>query len=243
MSDHPYLEHSGIIAFAHRGGNRLAPENTLAAFQAAADMGYRYLETDVHAASDGTVYAFHDPSLERMTGDDKNICDLNAADIDSLRIDGDHAIPRLTDLLEAFPDARFNIDAKADSSVAPLVEVIKSAQCLDRVGFCSFSRKRTARLEKALGSAACITGGPFVLWKKPPFTPHCIQTPIVYKDRRRDFLVRRIIKRAHRRGLQVHAWTINDEADMRWLIDLNIDGIMTDDIALLKRVLEETGHW
>jgi glycerophosphoryl diester phosphodiesterase len=79
-----YLDHQGVLAFAHRGGDRVAPENTMAAFQNAVGQGYRYLETDVHASKDGVVYAFHDDDLNRMVGEDMAISTLTAAEIDGL---------------------------------------------------------------------------------------------------------------------------------------------------------------
>ena len=119
-AEYAYLDHDGVLAFAHRGGDRVAPENTLAAFQDAVDQGYRYLETDVHASADGVVYAFHDDDLQRMVGEPVAISTLNSKQIDALRVEGGHAIPRMADLFEAFPDARFNIDAKAWPVVEPL---------------------------------------------------------------------------------------------------------------------------
>ena len=109
----PYLEHNGILAFAHRGGNLRASENTMAAFSDAARQGYRFLETDVHASRDGVVFAFHDDTLLRMTGEDVAINALDATDIDSITVAGGHAITRVENLFEAFPECRFNIDAKA----------------------------------------------------------------------------------------------------------------------------------
>ena len=96
----PFLEHAGPIPFAHRGGAGNFPENTLSAFQNAVDMGYKYLETDVHSSRDGEVFAFHDDSLERVTGHVGKISDLTSKEISKIQIDGFAKIPALSELLE-----------------------------------------------------------------------------------------------------------------------------------------------
>ena len=147
----PYLEHDGILAFAHRGGNLQAPENTMAAFSDAARQGYRFLETDVHASRDGVVFAFHDDTLLRMTGEDIAINALDAADIDSITVAGGHAIPRMEDLLEAFPECRFNIDAKAWPVVEPLGQLIRRTEVDDRICIGAFNDERIFKVCQLVG--------------------------------------------------------------------------------------------
>ena len=93
-----------FLAFAHRGANQLAPENTLAAFQIAYDLGYQIIETDVQSSSDGVLYCFHDDHLQRTAGDPRKFEDVHSQDIDQLRINGTHPIPRLAELFKAFPE-------------------------------------------------------------------------------------------------------------------------------------------
>ena len=123
MATHPYLDAPLPLALAHRGGAMLPAnaglENTAAAFAHAVALGYRYLETDVHVSRDGVVYAFHDEHLGRLTGVDTPIADLVAQEVDAVRLVDAEPVPRLADLLETFPDARFNIDVKADAAVEP----------------------------------------------------------------------------------------------------------------------------
>src|SRR5213078_954322 len=107
----------GPIAFAHRGGASDHPENTLPAFQHAIDLGYRYLETDVHATADGVVVAFHDTTLDRVTDHIGRIAELPWSVVREARVAGTEPIPLLEDLLAAWPEARINIDPKVDAVV------------------------------------------------------------------------------------------------------------------------------
>ena len=121
MATHPYLAASGPIGIAHRGGAADEPENTIEAFRAAWELGYRYLETDVHLTSDGVVVAFHDPTLDRVSDRTGAISELPWADVGSARIEGRATIPSMQELFEEFPGARFNIDAKSDAVLEPLL--------------------------------------------------------------------------------------------------------------------------
>ena len=121
---YPYLEHDGVIAFAHRGGTSMWPENTMPSFQDSIDLGYLYLETDVHLSADGVLFAFHDHNLLRRTGVNANIADLDAREIDALLVDDRAPIPRLDEVLLTWPHARFNIDTKSDATVLPLIETV-----------------------------------------------------------------------------------------------------------------------
>ncbi|MGZ5372105.1 glycerophosphodiester phosphodiesterase, partial [Aeromicrobium sp.] len=130
LSEYEYFDAPTPLPLAHRGGALLPAnegiENSLTAFQNAAALGYRYMETDVHCSADGVVYAFHDDNLERLTGDPSVIRELPASGIDEARLSGREAIPRMVDLLEALPDVRFNIDIKADSAVDPTLDLIEA---------------------------------------------------------------------------------------------------------------------
>ena len=124
QSPWPYLDHPGILAFAHRGGAGDAPENTLPAFALAADLGYRYFETDAHLTADGVVVAFHDDVLDRVTDGTGAIAHLPWADVAQARVGG-QPIPRMDELLETFPAARVNIDPKHDPVIAPLADLLQ----------------------------------------------------------------------------------------------------------------------
>ena len=246
----PYLDHDGILPFAHRGGNRRAPENTMAAFADAAQQGFRFLETDVHASRDGAVFAFHDDSLLRMTGEDIAISTLDAADIATITVAGDHAIPRMGELLEVFPDCRFNIDAKAWPVVEPLAGLIRAHAVDASICIGAFSDARILKVCQLVGRPLCHSIGPreatrfrlaALMGLSAYFSAGCVQFPVNRKGI--SMVTPATVAHAHKLGLQVHAWTINDESTMHGLIDMGVDGIMTDDCALLKSVLIKRNKW
>ncbi|MEQ8593981.1 MAG: glycerophosphodiester phosphodiesterase [Parvibaculum sp.] len=251
---YPYLEHDGLLAFAHRGGAGAWPENTMPAFQGAVDLGYRYLETDVHATRDGVLLAFHDDKLDRVTDRTGVIAEMDYADVKQARVDGREPIPLMADLLLAWPEVRINIDPKRDNAAGPLIRLLKDMNAIDRVCVTAFSGKRTAGIRAALGPRLCTGMGPmstarlrFSTWSGPlgfvwgGFVEGCAQIPVrQYGIRLVD---RALVDRAHELGLQVHVWTIDDPVEMRRLIDAGVDGLMTDEPALLKTVLIERGLW
>ncbi|MDG2427855.1 MAG: glycerophosphodiester phosphodiesterase [Acidimicrobiales bacterium] len=248
--EHPYLKHPGPLAFAHRGGTEEHPENSLAAFAHAVSLGYRYLETDVHLTADGVVFAFHDESLDRVTDISGRIADCTAAQVTEARIDGLEPIPTLDELFEAFPKANINIDPKNDQVVEPLARVIERHAALDRVCVGSFSDRRLKHCRRLLGPNLCTSGGPIAIAQfrlatfglsVSPRHIDCLQVPV----RQSGILLvdKRFIDHAHRHGLQVHVWTIDDPDEMHRLLDLGVDGLMTDQPTILRDVLIERNAW
>ncbi len=251
MSDplaHPF-EHRRPIAIAHRGGDEQAPENTVAAFEHAWSLGFRYLETDVHRTADGVLAAFHDADLERLSGRPGAIADRTWDELAEIDLGDGHRIPTLDELLERFPDAVFNIDPKADDAVDLLGERLQAHGAVARVNIGSFSDARIQRLIDRLGPTLSTSAGPRDTARilasakglgRGPSRHRCIQVPMVMKGIR---LSPSLVAGVQRRGRQVHVWTVNDEATMHTLIDWGVDGIMTDRPSLLRAVLEERGHW
>jgi glycerophosphoryl diester phosphodiesterase len=246
----PFLDHDGPIAFAHRGGALEAPENTMAAFSYAVELGYSYIETDVHVTADGVLLAFHDDVLDRVTDAAGVIAELPYREVQAARIDGEHEIPLFTDLLEAFPDVRINVDTKSDASVAALAETIVATGCIDRICVGSFEDHRIQQLRAQLGSGLCTAAGPAEVRRLrvasfvPPtlaFKADCLQVPVFHGRHR--LVDQRFVRAAHRRNLVVHVWTIDDAEEMDELLDLEVDGIMTDRPAALARVMAERGGW
>ncbi|MFG2818536.1 glycerophosphodiester phosphodiesterase [Kitasatospora sp. NPDC048365] len=250
---HPFLDHPGPLAFAHRGGDLGRPENSLAAFEAAVALGYRYLETDVHATADGVLVAFHDSRLDRVTDRTGAVADLPWQAVRQARIGGTEPVPLLEDLLGAFPDARFNIDVKAAPAVAPLVEAVRRTAAWDRVCVGGFSDRRLAAVRAAAGPRLATSLGPREVARlrlrslagpaagRAPFAGICAQVP----ERQWGVPVvdRSFVRTAHRLGLQVHVWTVDDPTRIRALLDLGVDGIMADRIDVLRDVLGERGCW
>jgi glycerophosphoryl diester phosphodiesterase len=252
MPRHPYLDHEGPIAFAHRGGTSAAPENSLRAFADAVSLGYKYLETDVHSTSDGVLVAFHDNDLERTCGEKRAIATSTWSELTSARIDGTDPIPLLDDLLDEFPEARFNIDCKADSALEPLIKKLRERDCLSRVCIGSFSDKRLDRVRQEFGTSVCTSMGPKEVAKLVaratshlPFTPtdHALMAQVPVKQGPIPVTTQRFVDVAHELGIQVHVWTIDDPLEIARLLDLGVDGIMSDDTRALRDVFMARGLW
>ena len=243
---HPFLEWDGPIAFAHRGGASDNPENTMPAFQHAVDLGYTYLETDVHATSDGVLVAFHDADLTRTCGRPGRIDSLPWRAVSAARVNGTEPIPLFEDLIGSFPEARFNVDCKANTGLAPLIASLKRLDCLDRVCIGGFNDQRLRRLRRQFGSRLCSSFGPVQMASlrtgaRVPFGGQLAQVPVRFG--RLEIVTPGTVARAHRRGYHVHVWTIDDPDEMTRLLDLGIDGIMTDRPQVLKNVLVARREW
>lgn len=245
---HPYLQpHADgeFVGFAHRGGTRVAPENTLAAFEHARSLGYRYLETDVHLSKDGTIVAFHDPDLTRTCDESIIIAESTWDRIAGARVGGRHVIPRLDDLFDSFPDCFFNIDTKSDAVVGPLLETIRRRGVADRVCIGSFSHRRLRRVRAELGDAVCTSASPLEIARwlagRTPSRPDCFQVPVVQGPIR--IVTERNLQRAHAADKPVHVWTIDDPIEMQRLVDIGVDGIMTDDPRALRAVALANSRW
>jgi glycerophosphoryl diester phosphodiesterase len=248
----PFLDGPKPLAFAHRGGAADGDENTAEAFERAVKLGYRYVETDVHATADGVAVVFHDPTLDRVTGQAGRISSLTWTDLQSVRVAGAALVPRLDEVLAAWPEIRFNIDIKADPGVRPTVDTILRSDAADRVLLASFSDRRLAQVSALAGPSiatslgsrsvarlrvASLVGAPVRL----PATAAAVQVPP--RLGRITVVDRRFLALSHRLGLQVHVWTIDDPAEMNRLLDLGVDGIMTDRLTVLRDVYRSRGLW
>lgn len=251
----PYFD-ARFLAIAHRGG--FSPgvpvelENSMRAFGAARDLGYRYLETDVHVTADGVLIAFHDPLLDRVTDASGLVSLLPWSEVAQARIGGLEPIPRFDDLLDAFPDARFNIDLKTPDAVAPLAEAIHRHGAHDRVCVASFSTRRLREFRTLAGPRVATSASPVEIavsaWlpavrRAWPLRGAAFQIPML-EPRTGVPLMRFGLRRtARRKGAKVHVWTINDRPDMEQLLDWGVDGLISDDLVALKDVLLARGLW
>ena len=250
---HPYLDWPGPIPFAHRGGMSAAPENTMPAFEHAVSLGYRHLETDVHLSADGVLMAFHDPDLWRTCGVDGTIADMTADELASVRVDGRASIPRMSELFERFEGVRFNIDCKSDAAAGPLAALIRRYEAIDRVCVGAFSHARLTKLRTLLGPELLSCTSPQevtslrLVGRMSGFALRVAQVPVRYGaaagPKGITVVNERFLRNAHRRGVPVHVWTIDDPGEMHRLLDLGVDGIMTDQPEVLRDVLVERGEW
>lgn len=235
---------------AHRGG--LWPgmsENTLDAFVAAAAVGVQWMETDVHASADGVLFAAHDADLNRIAGLSHSIRELGADELDEVELLAGGRLPRLDALFEALPQVQWNIDVKAAHSIGPMIRFVHNFNAADRLRLASFDSATLRRLRTALPGVRTSTGRTetalFALGRVPgvpdrgaaPLPPgvDALQVPMSFK--RIPVVTADFVARAHRSGLLVHVWTINDEQTMQSLLDLGVDGIVTDDVELGLEVL------
>lgn len=260
---HSFLGPVGPVAIAHRGGAGEAPENTLAAFEIAVALGYAYIETDAHVTRDGVLVAFHDARLDRVTDRTGAIAELAIAEVEeadagyAFSPDGRGSfpfrgrgirVPRLEEIVVRWPGVRINIDPKSDACVGPLVALLDRHRAWERVCVGSFSDRRLHRIRARGRGRACTSMGPGAValarvaatsGRTPRLGADCVQVPIRQGPVR--IVTRRFVEAAHRAGLAVHVWTINDEATIDELLDLGVDGVMTDRIRLLRDVFRRRG--
>ncbi|WP_139721146.1 glycerophosphodiester phosphodiesterase [Serinicoccus chungangensis] len=255
-----YLDHPGPIAMAHRGfdADAAGVENSMSAFQAAVDLGYRYVETDVHATRDGVVVAFHDETLDRVTDRRGAIPELSWREVSRALIAGREPVPRLEDLLGSFPELRVNIDIKTPGAVVPLVQVLERTQAHGRVCVTSFSDQRRDAAVMRLTRPVATSAGQrsTASFRAAATLPPLIRATVAARALRAvdalqvpphhhglEVVTPTTLDAAHEIGKLVHVWTIDDAAEMERLLDLGVDGIMTDRADVLKDVLTRRGQW
>jgi glycerophosphoryl diester phosphodiesterase len=251
---HPYFDNGGkAIALAHRGFSLDGLENSMSAFAAAVALGYRYVETDAHGTSDGVAVALHDSSLDRTTDGHGVVADLPWREVRTARIGGVEAVPSLEELLGTFPELRVNIDVKGVSGIEAIASAIERTQAHDRVCVASFSASRrdatVGLLSKPVATSAGTTeaasyfarGAVGLKVARPLRKVDALQIPSRAGGMR--VLTSRHVKAAHAAGCHVHVWTINEPADMATLLDMGVDGLVSDRADLLKEVLIGRDQW
>ena len=246
MEYHPYLQQNGISISAHRGGSLEGPENTLEAFRHALNIGCEYIETDVQLSLDGIPYIFHDDDLQRVLGKDIIFGSMQSSEIDNLIIFKKYSIPTLEAALLEFPNALFQIDVKTDEVAIPALEVIKKCNAMQRVCIASFNSDRLKTVSD-LYPDVCLSMGPkevlklllssFKLYKKE-VPGNCLQIPVYQYGLK--LVTQRFVNYVHSQCLKIIVWTINGEKTMQGLIDLGVDGIITDRPSLLKALLSRS---
>ncbi|MGI8524215.1 MAG: glycerophosphodiester phosphodiesterase [Nocardioides sp.] len=247
----------GILAMAHRGGAAHADnarlENTRAAFAHAVALGYDYLETDVHVTRDGVLMAFHDAVLDRVTDATGALAKVTLAELEPARIGGRERVPTLTELYDAFPGARFNIDLKAGAAVGPLAAFVRERGAWDRVLVGSFSPGRLREFRRLTHARVATSAHPLEV-AAFRLLPSARLARAVTRGRVAALQVphRRgplrvvtpgLVRRAHAAGAHVHVWTVDDPAEMHELLERGVDGLITDRTDILKAVLVERGQW
>lgn len=251
------------VAIAHRGSRLLWPENTMEAFAGAVSLGFRHLETDLHLTSDGVLVCHHDLTVDRTTDGSGKVVDHSFDQLTSLDAGYRHVgaeghvfrglgirVPALEEAVLAFPEVSFVVDLKTDRSIEPLHRLVERLGLHDRLIVGSFSDRRLREF-RALseGRVATSTGAAASrswllasrIGRGVRGESGALQLPV--RSRGIRVVDRRLVATAHAHGLQVHAWTVNDPAEMTALLDIEVDGIITDRPDLLKEVLVARGEW
>ena len=242
---HPFFEDYNFFGFVHRGGTEKASENTLEAFQHSSDMGFTFMETDIQGTKDGEVVVFHDHDLNRMAGINKKIVDLTYKEIKEIELVSGGRIPSLNELLSSFPSLRFNIDFKTANTIVKGVEIIKEHNAIGRTCLASFSSSRLKKIRELAGPDCCSSMDQLevvyqllksINFPSPKINGFCAQVPTSQWGI--PIVSKRFVDSAHKENKFVHVWTINTELEMEKLIELGIDGLMTDRPSVLFKVMK-----
>lgn len=252
------------LVMAHRGGRGLWPENTMFAFQQAVDLGVDVLEMDVHSTADGVLVVLHDSTVDRTTDGSGPVQELTLAELQKLDAgynwsadDGQTRpyrgqgiqVPALEEVFAAFPAMAMNIEIKqeAPSIAAPLCQMIRNHNLQDRVLIASFSQPTIKEFRKECPEVATSAGQNEVIalfalakvYLEGAYSPATESVQVPEYRSGLHVITPRFVSAAHNRNLQVHAWTINEADDMRRMLDLGIDGLITD---YPDRLLELVGR-
>lgn len=245
---------------AHRGGSRLAPENTLEAFQSALDVWEAdMLELDVRLTRDGEVVVIHDPTVDRTTDGSGPVASLTLAELQRLDAgcrfidpqgragfrDQGVRVPRFEDVLTAFPAARLNVEVKESRVAAPLVEIVRRHNAEARVLVAAEYERRRLAARGYPGPWGASRHQVLLFWmlhRLPGggfYTPAAdvLQVPETHRGRR--IVTPGFVREAHRRNLPVQVWTVDDADSMRRLLSWGVDGVQTDRPDRLALVLHE----
>lgn len=216
------------------------------AFEAAVALGYEYLETDIHATADGRLVICHDGDLRRLTGAAGKIAEMEWSDVQRLKVAGTESVPLLAELFDAFPDAKVNIDPKHDGAVPPLLRMLREMNVWHRVCIGSFSERRLRTVRSGGGDKVCTSAGPREVFRLKLLSlglpagqlqANCVQAPPSHFGIRvidADF-----VAASHAIGMPVHVWTINEYVEMKRLLALGVDGIVTGEAETAIRLFTE----
>ncbi len=263
MGRYPYLSGPRPFGFAHRGGSLLFPENTLEAFAGAAELGFTHIETDLHRTRDGHLVIHHDARVDRTTDGSGAIRDMTLTELSRLdagyrfeAIEGGHPfrgkgvrIPTFSEALERFEDLFFNLEMKHPMALE-LWDFIEARGIHDRVlvaaanqkwgdAFRTLSRGRVPTSPGFAGVLDFWLASRAGLDRLRAWDFEALQVPPRWSGL--EVVDRRFVSAAHRHGVQVHVWTIDDEREMRRLLLLDVDALMSDRPDLLMAVLGERG--
>ena len=265
IPDHPYFNSDKFLVIAHRGGRSLGPENTVYTFKRAIELGADVLEMDLQTTGDGALVILHDRGVDRTTNGKGRVDTFNLSELKKLdagyRWSPDNAgafplrdagisIPTLAEVFKALPDTRMNIEIKGSqaNTVQDLCRTIRSHGMSEKVLIACFDAGKLGEFRSICPEVATSTGASEamvfywlqVMRLESAYSPsaQALQVPEAYGENR--IATQRFLDAAHARNMRVHVWTVNEIASMRRLIELGVDGIMTDYPQRLVKILNET---
>ncbi|MGV1004200.1 MAG: glycerophosphodiester phosphodiesterase family protein [Candidatus Nanopelagicales bacterium] len=228
---------------AHRGGAGVEFENSAAAIDRSVALGVSWIETDVRATRDGHCLLFHDATLDRTTNAQGRLAGLSMPELAEVVLRNGEPLLPLGAALARWPATFFNIDIKDDRAVLPFLRTVAAAGAWERVCAASFSARRLTRLRRWGGPALRTSASPrevaavvLGLPLRAVSPPIALQVPPGVRGR--ALVTAQFVRAAHRRGLAVHVWTVDDPAQMAALLALGVDGIVTDHPARALQALE-----
>tara|TARA_Y100001960_G_scaffold290489_1_gene331158 strand:- start:675 stop:1427 length:753 start_codon:yes stop_codon:yes gene_type:complete len=244
-----YLDNYKFTPFSHRGGSIENDENTLEAFEKSINLGYQYIETDVRHTKDNKLVIFHDADLKRICNLDVSISSLSFKELQEYKIFNKHKIPLLSEALNTWSNVYFNIEPKSEESAYLLLDELKKQKDLNRFCVGSFKSANLSIMRVGLKHKICTSMSQdevinFFINRLFPFFNNnapCIQIPMYFYGV--QIVTKNLVDHVHNLGKKIHVWTINDESEMKTLIDYEVDGIMTDRPKKLKELLLERLLW
>ena len=248
-----YGEENEPLAIAHRGGADLAPENTLAAFALSTALGLRYVESDVRLTADGELVCFHDEMLDRCTTSSGRLAAWTSEELRAkVRVGGTEPIPTLREALETFPDTCFTVDLKDRAAIAPMARLLQRRSYAERVciagawdGWLQLLASQAPHVRTALGwrSLVALVSAAKAGVQPPASVVRGRFAHVPVRLGRVSVLSPALVRRARRLGVRVVVWTVDEPGAMDGLLDMGVDGIITDRPDVLRTVMISRGVW
>ncbi|MDO5034939.1 MAG: glycerophosphodiester phosphodiesterase [Actinomycetaceae bacterium] len=245
------------LVIAHRGGAELAPENSWESFETCNDLGFNYVESDAHLTADGKVVLIHDPVLERVSNGFGAVATHTWEELQGVTVNGSKYGPvLLEDVLASFPNMRLNLDAKEEAVWKPMIDVIRRQGATDRVLLASFNSSRLERIrayapeiQTSIGQAeaARLFGAVhlgidrFVSRSNWPLRG-IVAAQVPLTAWRVPIVTKRFVYEAHRLGLAVHVWTLNEPGEIVRALEAGADGIISDNPVLAREIIKARGR-
>ena len=227
---------NSVLLIAHRGASKIAPENTLKAFQKAIDLKADYVEFDVHASKDGEIVIMHDENTSRTTGHKGSISDMTLKELKELDCGEGEQIPTLRELINiAKGKIGLQLEIKAKGLAEKIVAQLREADLIESTIISAFDHEElleVQKIEPKLRLSALVLG-----IKKNKTLREAIENKFFAVHPLYKFVNEKFLENAHQNNIKINAWTVDSKVRMRKLIEMGIDGIITNDIVVANEIL------